>query len=162
MTLARMGSLRAGEAQVEAFALPRIVDETLAEFRHAEQLKGITLRRHVDPVTIDSYPEAVHIVLRNLVDNAMRYTPPAGDVVVDARVRDRVFERFCRLDDDTHGSGLGLYIVRSLAESLGGSARIVDSPQGAGTCVQVEWPIGSCVQTGAATNEPEANKKAGT
>ncbi|WP_211242807.1 sensor histidine kinase [Sinimarinibacterium sp. CAU 1509] len=161
MTLARMGSLRAGEQPIERFALSRIVDETVAEFRRAAQLKAIGLKQDTDAVTIEGYPEAVHIVLRNLIDNAIRHTPEGGHIGVALHLvdgvlrieveddgcgippesRQRVFERFCRLTDDDHGSGLGLFIVRGLAESLGGTARIVESRYASGTRVQVEWPV---------------------
>jgi signal transduction histidine kinase len=91
-------------------------------------------------------------LVRNLADNAARHAGSAvaigvserdGRVVltvdddgsgIPASERDRVFERFVRLDEararDAGGSGLGLAIVRAIAEAEGGSVRVEDSPLG--------------------------------
>lgn len=101
---------------------------------------------------------------RNLVDNAARHARtgialavvPAVDgsdravVTVDddgdgipPTERDRVFDRFVRLDDararDTGGSGLGLSIVREIARAHGGEVRVEDAPSG-GARLRVELP----------------------
>jgi signal transduction histidine kinase len=91
-------------------------------------------------------------LVRNLADNAARHARSAvaigvsergGDVLltvdddgagVPAAERERVFERFVRLDEararDAGGSGLGLAIVRAIAEAEGGSVRVEDAPLG--------------------------------
>ena len=91
-------------------------------------------------------------LVRNLADNAVRHARAAvaiGVVEREGRVlltvdddgdgvppgeRQRVFERFVRLDEgrarDAGGSGLGLAIVRAIAEAEGGTVRIEDSPLG--------------------------------
>jgi signal transduction histidine kinase len=101
---------------------------------------------------------------RNLVDNAARHArtgialavAPAADgsgnavITVDddgdgipPAERDRVFDRFVRLDDararDTGGSGLGLSIVREIAHAHGGGVRVEDAPSG-GARLRVELP----------------------
>lgn len=101
---------------------------------------------------------------RNLVDNAARHArsrialavAPAGAgsdgavITVDddgdgipPADRDRVFDRFVRLDDararDTGGSGLGLSIVREIAHAHGGRVRVEDGPAG-GARLRVELP----------------------
>ncbi|HEX6953969.1 MAG TPA: ATP-binding protein [Agromyces sp.] len=101
---------------------------------------------------------------RNLVDNAARHArsrialavAPRGDgadgavITVDddgdgipPAERDRVFDRFVRLDDararDTGGSGLGLSIVREIARAHGGEVRVEDAPSG-GARLRVELP----------------------
>ncbi|MBT2517765.1 HAMP domain-containing protein [Streptomyces sp. ISL-90] len=103
-------------------------------------------------------------LVRNLVDNAARHAHAAialtagqgadeasgtltvcddGDGI-PAGDRERVFDRFVRLDDarasDTGGSGLGLAIVREIALAHGGSVRIEDAPGLGGTCVRVTLP----------------------
>ncbi|MFF2487585.1 sensor histidine kinase [Microbacterium sp. NPDC058062] len=91
-------------------------------------------------------------LVRNLADNAARHAGSAvtievvergGQVLltvdddgagVPAGERERIFDRFVRLDEgrarDAGGSGLGLAIVRAIAEAEGGSVRVEDSPLG--------------------------------
>jgi two-component system sensor histidine kinase TctE len=85
---------------------------------------------------IDGMEFGVASLLRNLIDNAMRYGPPEREIRVTVRPenglglaivedagpgippeeRERVFERFYRLYGDTEGCGIGLSIVRTVAE----------------------------------------------
>jgi hypothetical protein len=96
-------------------------------------------------------PEAVLQVLTNLLDNAARHSPQAAPIRLEARrqgshaliaiqdagpgvplaERERIFERFIRLDDQSltrrnGGVGLGLYVARRLARAQGGDLRIAE------------------------------------
>jgi two-component system heavy metal sensor histidine kinase CusS len=99
----------------------------------------------------------------NLVENALRFTPAGGTILVsivrraaqsEISVEDtgsgiagenlsRVFNRFFRADSSrsSHGSGLGLALVKSIAELHGGSAKI-ESEVGRGTTVTLIFPNG--------------------
>ncbi len=121
----------------------------------------IELRQsHVDLViapdarTLVSDPAKLHDVLRNLVENAVNYSPEGGVIVVEAarearavvlRVLDngpgippadlaRVFERFYRVDKSRSrapgGTGIGLAIVKHLVELLGGTVTAGARPEG--------------------------------
>ncbi|WP_021026368.1 sensor histidine kinase [Comamonas sp. B-9] len=88
-------------------------------------------------------------LIANLVDNAIRYTPPQGQVTlgleasagslllwvqdngpgIPAQSRDRVLERFYRLANDTPGTGLGLAIVQEVARATGASLQLADAQQ---------------------------------
>ncbi|MDO8568001.1 MAG: ATP-binding protein, partial [Dehalococcoidales bacterium] len=105
-------------------------------------------------------------VLRNLLSNALHYTPEGGDIavrlasdasgvavaVIDTGVgipeKDltHVFERFYRVDRSrtrsTGGSGLGLTIVRQLVEAQGGRVW-VESAQGKGSAFSFRVPVAS-------------------
>jgi signal transduction histidine kinase len=114
------------------------------------------------PAVVDGDPEALRRVLTNLVDNATRHARSrvvvaaaraAGTVTVTVTDdgpgippadRDRVFDRFTRLDDarsrDAGGTGLGLPIVRELVLAHGGTVTLDDA--GPGLRVAVRIPAG--------------------
>jgi len=107
--------------------------------------------------------ESVCSLVDNLVDNAIKYSPSGGQVTVTlaeaagavaltvsdqgpgipAELRERVFERFVRLEGSAgcHGSGLGLTIVERAAAQHGASVRLLDGPGGRGLTVLVSFPL---------------------
>jgi len=101
-------------------------------------------------------------MLNNVLDNAIRYTQPGGQVTVrvipdttsivlsvedngpgiPAADRERVFERFYRvLGTGTEGCGLGLAIVREIAQAHGGDAVLASGANEAGTLVRITLPM---------------------
>jgi two-component system phosphate regulon sensor histidine kinase PhoR len=111
--------------------------------------------------------EAVHQVMSNLLDNALKYTPSSGRITISVRniggdpemleiaVRDtgpgiptedlpRLFERFYRVDKarsrDLGGTGLGLAIVKHLVRAQGGAVR-VESTVGQGSTFLYTLPV---------------------
>ena len=107
-----------------------------------------------DPPEIDGSAMMLRELLSNLIDNALRYTPPGGSVTVRVRgtnigngnqallevedtgpgiapaERHRVFERFYRiLGSSASGSGLGLAIVREIAQQHGADIEIFNNPR---------------------------------
>jgi two-component system, OmpR family, sensor histidine kinase TctE len=111
------------------------------------------------PIAADAF--LLREMLHNVIDNAVRYTQPGGRITVrvapagDATVlsvedngpgvpeaeRERVFERFYRvLGSGTDGCGLGLSIVREIAQSHGARVTLAPSDSGRGTVVRIAFP----------------------
>jgi signal transduction histidine kinase len=134
-------------------------------FEEAKRLRGATdLRIDVTGVSagrVSGDGEQLGRLIRNLTDNAARHTHTTialslserdGEVVlrvdddgagVDDEERERIFDRFVRLDEardrDSGGSGLGLAIVREVAAFHGGTVDVVDGNLG-GTAFEVRFP----------------------
>ncbi|BAL94080.1 ATP-binding protein [Rubrivivax gelatinosus] len=113
-----------------------------------------------EPVPLQGDAGSLAVLVRNLVDNAVRHSPPGARVevraVLDAGApllvvddagpgipeaeRERVFDRFYRRDPGAgEGSGLGLAIVRTIAARHGATVTLGDSPQG-GLRASVRFP----------------------
>jgi signal transduction histidine kinase len=135
--------------------------------RQAEE-KRVTIHfeRMGDMPTLRLNPTAVKVVVSNLLENAIKYSLEGSDVTVRVRPksgmgatievadrgsgipagdRDRIFDKFYRGENvktQTKGTGLGLYISKTLIESMGG-AIFLKSNQGSGTCFTVAFPLPS-------------------
>lgn len=166
LTLARLDPRHAADLDTENFALARVVEETVHEFEGAARAREQKFDCVVGDELVHSSPQAVYVVLRNLIDNALRHTPPGGRVrllaaVVDERLclevqdqgpgipaaeRDRVLERFVHLQPGS--SGLGLFIVRRIALALGGEVEVGDAEPAPGARLRVSWPLSTSTRTG--------------
>ena len=110
------------------------------------------------PVT--EYRKGLAQVLNNFTRNALKFTEKGSVTIGFRRIpghirfyvrdtvigiapedRERIFERFVKLDTFTQGTGLGLSICKSIAEQLGGSVG-VDSVAGEGSCFRIDIPAG--------------------
>jgi len=160
-------------ARVEPEALAtRAVDcDLVALAKDAIVARGaLAAKKHVDlglaretSARVHGDPASLAILLSNLLDNALRYTPPGGrvDVAIDrgddggailtvadtgpgipADERERVFDRFFRGGDAgaSAGSGLGLSIVRRIADAHGAAITLGDAREGTGLVVTVRFP----------------------
>lgn len=148
-------------ARVEVLPSDRLVGEIIA---HREQTSGkdeaTWVTRAPTPVLCD--PDAVRVVLENLLDNARKYgggKVELSEEVVGGRwrlaVRDRgqgfepshaerLFEPFEREEGTgaAHGSGLGLYIARQLVRRMNGELTASSPGKGQGSTFVVELPVG--------------------
>jgi two-component system OmpR family sensor kinase len=127
------------------------------------------------PLPVDGNPDELHRMVLNLLDNAVRHTPPGsrielrlrqarGRAVVEVaddgpgvpdELQDQVFERFARGDGPADmaastGSGLGLAIVRAVATSHGGTAKVAASEAG-GALFRIEIPLAAALPKAVST-----------
>ena len=143
-------------------ALDALIKQVVADFSTQADARHIDLGVGVcESLTLTGQAGSLRMLLGNLVDNALRYTPDGGRVDVELSgdhgnaviavsdsgpgspesERERVFERFYRLaGSETTGSGLGLSIVRQVAVLHGGRVELDTAPTG-GLAVRVVLPI---------------------
>ncbi|MEE2937094.1 MAG: ATP-binding protein [Planctomycetota bacterium] len=114
-------------------------------------------------VVLKADHEAILTIANNLISNAIRYTPQKGEIKVSYRLEEtfctvvvkdtgvgiaesdqkRIFERFYRVEKsrstDDGGTGIGLSVVKNLAEALGGEVTVTSQP-GSGSTFEVRLP----------------------
>lgn len=160
LTLARLDPMR-GLAHGARCDLAAIARDVVAEAAPLAYGKAVDLALDAVPAPVDGEPALLAILLRNLVDNAVRYGPastsvdiavrPVADgvelVVTDrgpgiaADDRQRLGERFHRgLGTGASGSGLGLSIVRRIADLHRATIAFDPPANGAGLAVTVRFP----------------------
>jgi two-component system OmpR family sensor kinase len=145
-------------------ALQDIATNVLAELEPLAEAKGVELRfgPRADAARVTGQATALHTLARNLVDNALRYTPPGGRVNVETKIegqhvvlevtdtgpgipaeeRERVFDRFYRLPGtNVQGSGLGLAIIKQIADAHRATIELGDPGEGRGLRVTVRFPL---------------------
>jgi two-component system phosphate regulon sensor histidine kinase PhoR len=164
--LLRLARLDAGQELPEYAPcdLRALIDSLVSDFDPAASQKQQHLRAVVAPEASNliADPAKMHDILRNLIENAINYTPVGGTIDVSVEVVDgkyhlavsdtgpgipqedvaRVFERFYRVDKSRTqpGTGLGLAIVKNLAHILDGEVTVTNRDSG-GAVFTVSLPI---------------------
>ena len=141
-----------GEMVTEEVRLDELAAAAVARARR--RARGLRFSEELEPSLVRGDPARLDRAIGNLLDNAVKWSPEGGEVVVtvaDGRlaIRDHgpgfadedlphAFERFYRSDDarGTPGSGLGLAIVERIAEQHGGSASAANA-EGGGAVVEI-------------------------
>ncbi|MEW5790699.1 MAG: ATP-binding protein [Pseudomonadota bacterium] len=149
--------------QWQPVELAGLAAAVLAELEPTAHAKGIGVSLAApDSCVLPGDATALAILLRNLVDNAVRHTPAGGQVAVrvscdpaqallevsdngpgiPAAERDKVWERFYRGEGvEAEGSGLGLSIVRRIIELHGGTVELGEPAAGRGLRVSCRFPL---------------------
>ena len=177
-TLLDINQIEAGVIKPEMRAFP--IDPMLArlgrEFAYQAQAQGLGMRVVASGLQVRSDPRLLEQMIRNLLANAFKYTS-SGRVLLGCRRRpdgvsvqiwdtgmgipseqlEAIFEEYHQVGNEarerSHGLGLGLSIVRSLAVTMGHRVRVESNP-GHGSMFAIEIPEGPAV--GPAGNESVA------
>ena len=134
----------------------------IADSLRLQRRPGVELRveEGLPEFPVTEYRKGLAQVLNNFTRNALKFTEKGSVTIGFRRIpghirfyvrdtgigiapedRERIFERFVKLDTFTQGTGLGLSICKSIAEQLGGSVG-VDSVTGEGSCFRIDIPSG--------------------
>lgn len=146
--------------------LVSVLKEVYNRFKKMADTKGIKLVFESQSPSLDTVfdEEKISIAVANLVDNAIKYTMPGGQVIIKITLKDKqiqidvsdtgigvpkdqeahVFNRFFRAHNamllETYGSGLGLSVVREIVDRHNGSITF-ESEEGKGSTFSVSLPI---------------------
>jgi NtrC-family two-component system sensor histidine kinase KinB len=178
LTRIEAGQLRLQRERVD---LDVLIEQAAHSLRPRFEDAAIRLRIvHETPAILANGDAArLRIVFLNLLDNALKYTPPGGEVQVGltssndkpprlriivsdtgpgvpADFRERIFEKFFRVEHHqegegkgAHGAGIGLYLCRQIVEAHGGTIHCESDAHGRGTQFVIDLPLVNC-------SEPEA------
>jgi CheY-like chemotaxis protein/CHASE3 domain sensor protein len=164
-----LSKIEAGKVDVnpEPVNIARLVDQMIRPMQPVAQQRALVLNSQVDsnaPTQIETDPQRLGQILKNLLSNALKFTEK-GEVVLrvfgrpDGRVvfavrdsgigiashqHELIFEAFRQADGSTHrkygGTGLGLSISRDLARLLGGNITVQSTP-GQGSVFELTLPL---------------------
>ncbi len=158
-----LSRLESREGDREEVALAETVTTEVERVAELAERRGVSLRAETSDVEVLGSAADLALAVRNLLDNAVRYTDEGGEVVarverqgddavlsvtdtgagISQRDLERIFERFYRVDVArswaTGGTGLGLSIVRHVVEAHGGTLGVV-SELGVGSTFTVRLP----------------------
>lgn len=162
LVVLRNDTQTAGE-RASPIELRALVQSRMAVLSQVAMSRDIDLALEApDPLEIQGHEDLLISAIDNLVDNALRYSPPGAAVLVNLRrerddvvlavedsgpgiapeLREAVFERFRRLPgSQTFGSGLGLSIVRGAIAAHLGVVTLNASPRLGGLLATLRWPV---------------------
>jgi len=149
----------------DTIALPGLIERIAQMFRERALRHGIRLRVELGPdlEAVRTDERRLKQLLYNFLSNALKFTPEGGEIVIDVRrlgddvrisvadtgvgiplaEQERIFESFYQVDStltkNQQGTGLGLALVRRIAEMHGGRVWL-QSEVGEGSTFYVQWP----------------------
>ena len=158
-------AFEARQLRPQSIALDDLIRQQIDEQKLQWQGRRLRLSLALQPVRVEADPDKLALVLANLLSNAIRFSPPDGELLIRlgrrhgqalidihdqgpgiaAEDRERIFEPFycgkVQPDSPVKGSGIGLSVVREYVQAHGGSITL--GPDGPGAHFHVEIPHAS-------------------
>jgi len=118
----------------EPIDLKYIIETKSEERKELLQAKNLSLQLNCVSVTLNFHPHLAEMLITNLMNNAIRYTPEGGSILIQLTTRQltisntatgdaldttRLFERFYKTDPASEGTGLGLAIIKQICNAAG-------------------------------------------
>ena len=165
LALARAEPTRFKPSYLEDLSLDKLLEESVQHFIEQAFKKEIDLGFDLQSARVRGDRFMLRDLIDNLIDNAVRYSPPHSTVTVSCRElddatlltvedsgpgiapehRELIFDRFYRVNDKISGSGLGLAIVRDIVLDHGGQITLSSGHDNTGTIFTVRFPRASGV-----------------
>lgn len=121
-----------GETSKEPVSIDNVVEELLDLFALTIEQKQLQIEKRLSPCTITANKKEMELLVKNLIDNAVKYAPPHSPVTISLQdcslqISNRIntkapkdlqaiFERYKRADSSTGGFGIGLNIVKTICQ----------------------------------------------
>ncbi|MFN7734345.1 MAG: sensor histidine kinase [Pirellula sp.] len=164
LDVARLEHQEVSSSTMEWVRIDEVIQACAARLQSQYTAADDCIKLHLQPCEVLSYKIDIDVLMRNLMDNAMKYagTPPMVEVElqysehratisvtdngagIPRHLRRKIFSRFYRAGDELErkkpGTGLGLFLVRSIVYRLKGSVRVVDPVRGSGAKFVVSLP----------------------
>ncbi|MCA3217486.1 MAG: sensor histidine kinase N-terminal domain-containing protein [Burkholderiales bacterium] len=162
LTMARLDARGFDPASLAPTDLALVVEATARELAPIAKVRGVTLVCTAVPAVVRGDTEGLVILLRNLVDNAIRLARSRVEVTIEPEsgsfallvaddgpgvapeMAQRVFDRFFRSQGSDHGAGLGLALVQRVAELHGATVTVARAALG-GALFRVSFPAPGAV-----------------
>ncbi len=166
-TLLDIARMEAGKLvlNIREFELAAFFAEVIAA-QQSPAKESVRIANHAPSgLVIKADRDVLHRVIANLLENALKFSPPASRIDLAVQVlhnravrmsvidsgpgvpvaeRERIFDKFTRVKDTAHrepgGTGLGLTFCRMAVEAHGGVIWVEDGPSGTGSCFCLEIP----------------------